>query len=141
MRAKPPAYTFPSMTRTGVAASRVIDPETNPLTLALPALLCLAGAKLLLQLVFSGRYGYFRDELYYSACGEHLAWGYIDHAPFVALIARLSRATLGDSLFALRFHPALAAAAKVYLSGWMARELNGGRFAQLIAALITLVAP
>ena len=76
----------------------------------------------LCHFVFSGRYGYFRDELYYAACGEHLAWGYIDHAPLVALIARLSRSTLGDSLFALRFFPALAAAAKVYLSGWMARE-------------------
>ena len=101
----------------------------------------LAAIGWLCHFVFSGRYGYFRDELYYSACGEHLAWGYIDHAPFVALIARLSRASLGDSLFALRFLPALAAAAKVYLSGWMARELNGGHFAQLLAALITLVAP
>lgn len=101
----------------------------------------LAAIGVLLHVVFSGRYGYFRDELYYAACGEHLAWGYVDHAPFVALIARLSRATLGDSLFALRFFPALAAAAKVYLSGWMARELNGGRFAQLLAALSTLVAP
>ncbi len=45
----------------------------------------------LCHFVFSGRYGYFRDELYYAACGEHLAWGYIDHAPLVALIARLSR--------------------------------------------------
>lgn len=95
----------------------------------------------LFHFVFSGRYGYFRDELYYAACGEHLAWGYVDHAPLVALIARLSRLTLGDSLFALRFFPALAAAAKVYLSAWMARELNGGRFAQLLAALATLVAP
>jgi hypothetical protein len=95
----------------------------------------------LFHFVFNGRYGYFRDELYYAACGEHLAWGYVDHAPFVALIARVSRAILGDSLFALRFFPALAAAAKVYLSGWMARELNGGRFAQLLAALTALLAP
>ena len=101
----------------------------------------LAAIGVLCHFVFSGRYGYFRDELYYAACGEHLAWGYVDHAPLVALIARLSRAMLGDSLFALRFFPALAAAAKVYLSAWMARELNGGRFAQLLAALTTLLAP
>lgn len=95
----------------------------------------------LFHFAFNGRYGYFRDELYYAACGEHLAWGYVDHAPFVALIARISRAVLGDSLFALRFFPALAASAKVYLSAWMARELNGGRFAQLLAGLTALVAP
>ena len=101
----------------------------------------LAAIATLFHFVFGGRYGYFRDELYYAACGEHLAWGYVDHAPFVALIARLSRAILGDSLFALRFFPALAAAAKVCLSGWMARELNGGRFAQLLAAFSVLLAP
>lgn len=95
----------------------------------------------LFHFALSGRYGYFRDELYYAACGEHLAWGYVDHAPFVALIARISRAIFGDSLFALRFFPGLAAAAKVYLSSWMARELNGRRFAQLLAALTALLAP
>ncbi|MGB8475667.1 MAG: glycosyltransferase family 39 protein [Candidatus Acidiferrum sp.] len=95
----------------------------------------------LFHIAFDGRYGFFRDELYYAACGEHLAWGYVDHAPLVALTAWLSRAILGNSLFALRFFPALAAGAKVYLAGWMARELNGGPYAQLLAALAVLVAP
>ncbi len=91
--------------------------------------------------MFSGRYGYFRDELYYAACGQHLAWGYVDHAPMIAWLARLSRTLLGNSLFALRFFPALAAAGKVILAGWMARELGGRRFAQSLAAVAVLVAP
>ncbi len=95
----------------------------------------------LLHLAFSGRYGFFRDELYYAACGEHLAWGYFDHAPLVAAVARFSRFLFGDSLFALRFFPALSAAAKVFLAGSMARSMGGGRFAQCLSALAVLVAP
>ena len=44
-------------------------------------------------------YGYFRDEFYYIACGRHLAWGYVDHGPIVALQARLGELLFGDSLF------------------------------------------
>ena len=101
----------------------------------------MAAAATLLHFLFNGRYGYFRDELYYAACGEHLAWGYFDHAPLAPFIAWVSRALLGNSLFALRFFPALAAAAKILLAGWMARELGGGRFSQFLAALTVLVAP
>jgi hypothetical protein len=104
-------------------------------------LLSLTATKLLLHLVFSGRYGYFRDELYYIACAEHLAWGYVDQPPLIALMARLARSLLGDSLPALRFFPALAGACVLFLAGRMARELGGGRFAQGLAALGMLVAP
>src|SRR6266436_6005778 len=52
--------------------------------------------------LFTGGYGYFRDELYYAACGQHLAWGYVDQAPLVAVVARLSRMLFGDSLRSLR---------------------------------------
>jgi hypothetical protein len=44
----------------------------------------LAALALLIHFLFNRQYGYFRDELYYAACGEHLAWGYVDHAPLVA---------------------------------------------------------
>lgn len=98
-------------------------------------------AAIVIHLIFNGRYGYFRDELYYAACGQHLGWGYVDHAPLVAAVSRVSRALLGDSLPALRFVPALAAGAKVFLAGWMAREMGGQRFAQALAALAVFLAP
>jgi hypothetical protein len=104
-------------------------------------LVFLALAELVLQLATIGRYGWFRDELYYVACGRRLAFGYVDHAPGVALLAWLARVVLGDSLPALRLLPALAGALVVYLTGRLARELGGGRQAQLLAAAAALAAP
>ena len=98
-------------------------------------------AKLALHLVLSGRYGYWIDELYFLACGDHLAWGYVDMPPLTAALARASRLLLGDSLFAIRLLPAVSGALLVFLAGRIARELGGGRFAQLAAAVAVLVAP
>src|SRR5215217_3639609 len=104
-------------------------------------LVLLAGVKLLVHLLTAENYGYFRDELYYMAASERLDLGYVDFPPFVALVTAIVRATLGDSLLALRLLPALAGAAVVVLAGLMARELGGGRFAQGLAALAVLIAP
>lgn len=101
----------------------------------------LAGLTLLLHFLFNGQYGFFRDELYYIACGHHLAWGYVDQPPLVAVVARVSEWLLGHSLFAIRFFPALAGALVVFLTGKLAGELGGGKFAQGLAALSILVAP
>jgi 4-amino-4-deoxy-L-arabinose transferase-like glycosyltransferase len=101
----------------------------------------IAALAVIVHFLFNSKYGYFRDELYYAACGEHLAWGYVDHAPLVAFASRISRALFADSLFALRLLPALSAAPKVLLAGWMAKEVGGGRFAQLFAALLVFLAP
>jgi len=106
-----------------------------------PSVYLLAALGVFIHFLFNSKYGYFRDELYYAACGEHLAWGYVDHAPLVALASRVSRAIFGDSLFALRLLPALSAAPKVLLAGWMAREVGSARFAQFFAALLVFLAP
>src|SRR5258708_18544387 len=75
----------------------------------------LAGVAVLLQMLTNGRYGDFRDELYFLACGDHLDWGYVDFAPLVALLTRVSRVGLGDSLHPIRFFPALAQGAAIVL--------------------------
>lgn len=101
----------------------------------------LATGKLLLHFLCNGRYGYWIDELYFIACGEHLAWGYVDHPPLIAIVAKGARWLLGDSLFAIRFFPAVAGAALVFLTGQMTRALGGGRFAQALAAVAVIAAP
>jgi Dolichyl-phosphate-mannose-protein mannosyltransferase len=103
--------------------------------------LYLSAFKLLLHFLTNGQYGYFRDELYYLACGEHLDWGYVDQAPLIAFVARFERAAFGDSLFALRLLPALAGAATVFLTGLIAREAGGRRFAVVLACLCVIIAP
>jgi len=101
----------------------------------------LAAATTLFHLVTVTGYGIFRDEMYYLACARHLDWGYVDHPPLVALFAWLVSHTLGTSLLALRFLPALAAGATVLLSAAIARHLGGGRFVQCLAGLAVALAP
>ncbi|MEI9984334.1 MAG: glycosyltransferase family 39 protein [Aliidongia sp.] len=111
-----------------------------PLCAARPALI-LGLATLALHLWANGGYDYFRDELYFIVCGQHLAWGYVDQPPLVPLIARLARMLFGDSLLGLRLVPALADAALVALSAEAARRLGGGSFARWLAGLAVLAAP
>jgi hypothetical protein len=101
----------------------------------------LAGAAVLLQMLTNGRYGYFRDELNFLACSDHLDWGYVDFAPLVALLTRVSRMALGDSLHAIRFLPALAHGAEIVLTGLITRELGGKRFAIFLACVCVWMAP
>jgi dolichyl-phosphate-mannose-protein mannosyltransferase len=95
----------------------------------------------LIQMVFNGRYGYFRDELYYIACSNHLAFGYVDLAPLIAWLARGFRLVFGDSLHAIRLLPALAFGAEVALTGFITRELGGKRWAIFLACISVLLAP
>ena len=107
----------------------------------LPLLLGLAGFKLLLQLTFVGGYGMFRDEFYYIACSERLAFGYVDHPPLSLFLLRGVRLVFGDSLFAIRLLPALAGAATVFLTGLMVREMRGDRFAAVLAMVGVIASP
>ena len=116
-------------------------PSRQFLTSDVAVVAYLALGKLLLHFLTNGQYGYFRDELYFLACGERLDWGYVDQPPLIAVAARVARVLFGDSLFAIRLLPALAGASLVFLTGLIARELGGGRFAQVVACVAVIVAP
>jgi hypothetical protein len=115
------------------------EQQSRPAT-AVVLLLSLALVRVLIHFLSNGSYGHFRDELYYIACSKHLAWGYVDHPPLSIAVLALTRALLGDSLSVIRLPALLAGAAALCLTGVMARELGGGRFAQATAALALLVA-
>jgi 4-amino-4-deoxy-L-arabinose transferase-like glycosyltransferase len=108
------------------------SPVVEPL--ASGSLSVIAGVVGVVLLAFSGRYGYHRDELYFIACGQHLAWGYPDQPSLVPLIARMMTAIDSTSLVVLRLPSDIAAAGTVFLTGVIARELGAGRSGQLVAA-------
>lgn len=101
----------------------------------------IALAKLLLHIYFNNRYGYFRDEFDYMACGDHLAWGYVDEPPLIPLLIHICRAVLGDSLRSIRFIPAVASWLVVVQAAVITRELGGRRFALLLSAIAVALAP
>jgi len=98
-------------------------------------------ATFVLHIATAGSYGYQRDELYFLSCAKHLAWGYVDQPPLIALIAEFASTVFGDSLYALRLLPALAAAATVVLTGRLTHRLGGGLAAQTLAMLGIALAP
>jgi 4-amino-4-deoxy-L-arabinose transferase-like glycosyltransferase len=107
----------------------------------LAVLLLLAAARLLLHTLTNGQYGFHRDELATIDDARHLAWGYVAYPPLTPFVARLALELFGPSLVGLRLWSALAQAAAMVLTGLMARELGGGRWAQIVAALATAIAP
>lgn len=100
-----------------------------------------AAAAFILQMGWGPRYPVFRDEFYYLACADHLAWGYVDHPPFSIAVLAAWRAVFGDSIVALRVLPSLAAAAIVLLTSGLADALGGEGFARILAAVAVLAAP
>jgi hypothetical protein len=97
-------------------------------------LVYLAAATLIVHLLTGNRYGFHRDELATLDDARHLAWGYIAYPPVTPFFARLSLLLFGTSLTGFRFFAALADSVSIVITGLIARELGGGRGAQILAA-------
>lgn len=118
---------------TGIINSR-LTPE-------LKLILALTLARVVLHILFINNYGIFRDEMYYLACGENLDFGYVDHPPFVAVVAKISTLIFGDSLFGVRILSVLASSSLVFLAGLFALEFGGDKRAVLVACLLVFFGP
>jgi 4-amino-4-deoxy-L-arabinose transferase-like glycosyltransferase len=102
-------------------------------------ILPIVAAQLAILLATASRYGYHRDELYFIVAGGHAAFGYPDQPPLVPLLSWSLNAIAPSSLLLLRTPSALIAAATTILTALVAREVGGGRRAQLIASACTAV--
>jgi len=131
------ALAAPPVPRPDAGTARAASAARFPLV----AVLALAAAKTALQLSVAGRYGWHRDELYYVDAGRHLDLGYVDFPPLTPLLSRVATAVFGDSLVGLRSLSALAGAAVVVVVALLARELGGGRGAQVFAAFLGATCP
>ena len=98
-----------------------------------------AAAELVVLLATSTRYGFHRDEMYFTVAGSHPAFGYPDQPPLVPLLAWALHALAPGSLVVLRLPSALASCATTILAAFVAREVGGDRRTQLVAAACTAV--
>ena len=108
------------------------DGESRKDTLAL---LAIAGAMIAVHLLTNGRYGFHRDELQVLSDARHLDWGFVPYPPLTPFVERIGLTLFGLSMVGLRLFSVLANATAILVTGKIARELGGGRLAQVTAAL------
>ena len=107
--------------------------------------LAIAAVTFTAHALVAGRYGFFRDELYFIDCGRHPALGYADQPPLAPLIAALTQLA-GPNLVLLRLLPALAHALTVVTAATLARLIAvdaglGGRVAAALTAAAVALSP
>lgn len=105
------------------------------------ALFAIAASIALLHLLTNSRYGFHRDELQSLSDALHLDWGFVPYPPFTPFVERVSLGIFGLSLAGLRLFSVIAQALAIVVTGLMARELGGGRLAQVAAALAVALSP
>jgi len=105
------------------------------------ALLGIAAAVSLAHLLTNGRYGFHRDELQFLSDASHLDWGYVAYPPLTPVLERISLGIFGLSMVGLRLFSVLAQAVALIVTGLMARDLGGGRGAQILAVGAVALSP
>jgi hypothetical protein len=94
--------------------------------------------KFLLQfLLLSSDYDLQRDEYLHLDQANHLAWGYLSVPPFTSWTSYLIQ-LFGNSIFWIKFFPALYGALTIYIVWKAIEELNGNLFALILGGTCVL---
>lgn len=94
--------------------------------------------KFLLQyILISSEYELQRDEYLHLDQAQHLAWGYQSVPPVTSWISSIIY-LLGNSVFWVKFFPALFGALTIVVVWNAIKELNGNRFALILGATCVL---
>ena len=89
----------------------------------------------------NGRYGFHRDELQFLSDARHLDWGFVAYPPMTPFLEHIGLGLFGLSLVGLRLFSVIAQAIVIVVSGLMARDLGGGRLAQVTTVLAVGLSP
>lgn len=125
------------MTENGVSAQRAMQNHQGSV---IPVLL-IAVLFGVAHLLTNGQYGFHRDEWQFLSDAQHLDWGFVPYPPLTPALEYLGLKMFGLSLIGLRLFSVLAQMLVILASGWMARDLGGGRLAQSFAAVAVALSP
>ena len=93
------------------------------------------------HMLTNGQYGFHRDELQFLNDAQHLDWGFVPYPPLTSALEYLALKMFGLSLVGLRLFSVLAQTLVILLGGLMARDLGGGRLAQVFTAVAIGLSP
>src|SRR5260370_13874312 len=108
-----------------------VDTQSRTDTLVLTGI---AASIAVVHLLTNGHYGFHRDELQVLRDARHLDWGFVPYPPLTPFVERIGLSIFGLSMVGLRMFSVIAQACAMVVTGLMARELGGGRLAQVAAA-------
>jgi hypothetical protein len=88
-------------------------------------------------ILISSEYDLQRDEYLHLDQANHLAWGYLSVPPFTSWTSYIIQ-ILGNSIFWIKFFPALYGALTIYIVWKAIEELGGSLFALILGATCVL---
>lgn len=115
--------------------------KSNTLFVDTNVLLLMGFALFLLHMFTNHQYGFHQDEMVVLDNANNLDWGFVEYPPLTPFLARIELTLFGLSLVSARTFAALAHSVVMVLAGLMARELGGRRMTQILAALVSAIAP
>jgi hypothetical protein len=102
-------------------------------------IILLCAVKLAIHLVGNQNYGFHRDELLHVSVSEHLAWGYMEFPPFIAVAGKVATLFFDHSLSGIRFFPTLAGIGILILVCLMTLEMGGKTVGSVVVAGIAFL--
>src|SRR5580698_7646186 len=120
---------------TFVSNGQPMDAHSRSNIQANTVLIAIAASVAVIHLLTNSRYGFHRDEFQFLSDARHLDWGFVAYPPVTAFLERIGLGIFGVSLVGLRLFSVIAQALAIVITGLMARELGGGRLAQVTSAL------